>query len=156
MELIKRLSKELFSLNCTANMTSEQTKKESIKLFEKANKSIDIVAGNVNSGFYSDPDIIKVLTKIALKDNMSIRVLYDPERSSAIDASKIAGIKNINLVKSSKKPLRHVTIVDGKHVRIEQKHENDNSMTPAFICYDSSKLAGELVNKFNKEIAVSV
>ena len=139
-----------FSLDCTANWGKESTINESISLFNKAQKSIKIVAGRLDNAFYKDEKTINTL-KRAIDRGVSVDVVYYPsEKNKEYKAVFVNNIPNAHLTSIKQKPSRHWVSVDSKHVRIERSHPEETINTPAFICNNASILAEELDKKFEK------
>lgn len=129
------------TFDCSANREEEDTKKESAVLFKKAKNSINIVAGNVNSAFYNDSLIVDAIQS-AVERGVNVRIAYDPHAlQSRRVKSAVLKIPKVEVWKLKESPDRHIMIVDGKHVRIEQKHPNGAIRTPAIICRNAGLLA---------------
>lgn len=140
----------LLSLDCTANWGKESTVNESISLFNKAKKSIRIVAGRLDNPFYQDERTTRTLNKVISK-GVTVDIAYYPsELNKKYRSTFIKNVPNANLKSTNQKLSRHWVSVDGKHVRIERSHPEETINTPAFICNNAKILAEELDNKFDK------
>jgi len=142
---------KFLSFNCISNQTEEKTKQESIKLFRGANNSIKILAGNINSPFYSDENVVDSLSDAA-KRGVKVELAFFPIAGQGTK-SKITKIQTLKLERLKNRPIRHVTIVDGKHLRIEAKHRDGSKTTPAIICKDDPPLASEWESAFESLVA---
>ncbi len=132
------------SLDCIANRAGEQTRKESVALFNKAKHSIKIIAGDLDADFYRDGEVVDSF-KNAIGRGVDVEIAYHPavghgKRSNKIER-KVPGLKIWSL---KEPPLRHMTSIDTKHVRIEKRHSINVKSTPAIICKNASILARDV------------
>jgi hypothetical protein len=136
------------SINIKPNRQSESTIKESASLFNDARSSIRIVAGRLDANFYHDDRIIRALNNAASK-GASIDIAYYPHREEG-DFNKQLGAKipKAHIITLKHKPPRHWAVIDGKHVRIERKHNDGATETPAIICKNVRVLADEYISSF--------
>ena len=136
------------SLDFTTNLHSEDTVRESLGLFNKAHKSINIVAGRLNSDFYNDKRTIASLNR-AIRKGVSVNVAYAPSKDN--DAHRIEFKKRFpkaHVRVAKKTPNRHWVCIDSKHLRIERTHAETATITPAVVCRNASVLASEWEKKF--------
>lgn len=130
------------SFDCNLNETQEETRKESIELFNNSKHSIKIIAGNLNNPFYRNREVRNAL-KAAAERGVSVEI-------AGTNTLKIPKVKVWTLKEPAK---RHMMSIDGKHTRIEQKHPPGAKMTPAIICKNASFLARDIDSKFNDLVA---
>lgn len=139
--------RRLVTLNCDTNLTPEDTIRESVHLYNKARKSIHIVAGSLDAPFYRDPQVIGALKEAAAR-GVAVFIIYDKTKLKG-EAPQIELFSSFNVeLKPSASVKRHFTVIDGRHVRIEKRHEDEPPQTPAVICKDARLLAQEMDNRF--------
>ncbi len=111
-------------------------------LYGKAEKSIKIVSGRLNSEFYNDSRIVSAFKK-AIEKNVLIEIVcgpaVDPKTKEIIELSKKGFIKIFQL-KSNDLPKTHFSIIDEKHLRLEMPHSPraETGTTEADIVLDAS------------------
>lgn len=134
------------SLDCVANREEENTKNESVRLFNNAKHSIKIIAGNPNSDFYRDEKVVSAL-KNAVERGVGVEIAYHQmgKGKSILIKGAIPGLRVMSL---KKVPLRHMTSIDSKHVRIERTHPVGAKKTPAIICKNAPLLARDVDSVF--------
>lgn len=136
-----------FSLGCSANSDAADTRKQCVGIFNKARKSIKIIAGDIDAGFYKDNAVIESLKKAADR-GVVVEIATDKEKVTKKES--IFGIKNVKVWKIGEPVVRHKMSIDGKITRIEQRHQKGSAMTPAIICRDVSILAQEMDRDFDR------
>lgn len=136
--------------DCMSNSKKESTIKESADLFGKANKSITMVAGDPCSSFYTDKRIVNCIeNRIKERENIRVTLAYYPDKDSIEHVCGIMAIPKVKIVKLKYKPSRHFAIVDGKHVRLEERHLPGAENTPAIICRNVSLLARDMEEAYS-------
>ncbi len=144
---------KFFSLGCSANSDSGDTRTESIGIFDEAKKTIKIIAGDIDAGFYRDKAVISSLKKAADR-GVVVEIATDKEKVTKKEP--IFAIKNVKVWKLKEAVGRHKMSIDGKIARIEQRHIKGSTMTPALICRDASVLAQELDGQFDRLVKTTV
>lgn len=142
-----------FSLGCSANSNPDDTRDECVEIFGKAKKTIKIIAGDIDAGFYRDEVVINSLKKAAGK-GVVVEIATDTEKVTRKEP--IFGIKNVKVWKIGEPVERHKMSIDGKIARIEQSHLKGSTMTPAIICKDVSILAQEMDANFDRLVKTAV
>lgn len=136
------------SIDIRPNQKSEQTIRESASLFGGARESIRIVAGRLDASFYSDQRIVRALNN-AIGKGASVVIAYYPHENHSVFSGQLKEkVPGARLTMLKDKPMRHWAVVDGKHLRIERKHDEGTSETPAIICKNARSLADEFTSKF--------
>ena len=123
-------------------------------LFSKARQSIHIVAGELNSELFERPSVIKKFSTLATrqKNPVNIQILYgprsDPETRTLFKIAE--DIPNIELTQLRTRPTGHFMVVDGKHTRVEEFHEEFAPERKAYVTYDTWFLGDKLETEFRK------
>lgn len=110
-------------------------------LYGKAEKSIKIVSGRLNSEFYNDSRIVGAFKK-AIENKVLIEIVcgpaVDPETKEIIELAKKDFVKIFQL-KTNNIPRAHFSIVDEKHLRLEMPHSPraESGTTEADIVLDA-------------------
>ncbi len=134
------------------NATAEDTKGKCSELFRGAEKSITIISGDLNDGFYGDERVISAL-KEAQGNGVTIEVVYGPTKSTN-RKSGIFSIPKIKIYHAKSRPEHHMMIIDnGKHVRIEQSHGKGAKETPAVIFHDAEIIADKANRSFGSLVS---
>ena len=138
----------VFTFGCTANDDNDDTRIASVRLFNGAKKAIKIIAGDITSEFYNDDLIISAFQN-AINRGVSVEIAYDPHRvKGEVSESAISKLSKVKIWKLEKVPDRHMVIIDGKHVRVEQPHDANAVKTPALVCRGAKLLAKDLDLEF--------
>lgn len=137
------------------NASLESIKEKTENLFSLSKRNIKIVSGKLNSDLYASSKIVDALSK-ALENNVKIEIILDGENIDPksiqlkkwIEEDKILFCKLLHYKVSN-----HFTIVDDKHVRVEESHEEDNipvTNREAYYWYSSIRLGQEAAKKFDE------
>jgi len=116
------------------------------ELLGRANSSIKILSGTLNSEFYGNEEILKALRESKAK----VEIIHGPN----VEENIISGLENlspngrIKLYKLDTEPLGHFMVIDEKHVRVESDHLATEKEKKAFIKYNSLFLAQRLDEEF--------
>lgn len=136
------------SFDCIANREEEHTRRESILLFNKAKDHIKIIAGDPNNDFYNDERVVNAL-KGAINKGVDVQVAYFPiAKKHEKPGSATFQIPKIRVWTLKTAPQRHMSVIDGKHVRIERRHPLAVRQTPAIICKNAPLLARDVESIF--------
>lgn len=140
----------LISFDCNLNQTQEDTRKESIELFNKSKRSIRIIAGNLDNPFYTNAEVRTALADAA-KRGVCVEIAgFLPKATGGKATIKPLKIPEVKVWTLRQPAIRHMMSIDGKHARIEQKHRPGAKMTPAIICKNASFLAQDIDSQFER------
>ncbi len=112
------------------NTSLKKAVEYSVELFRLAEDSIWFVGGSLDAELWANPEVIEALT--AAKDrNVEIRIIFgpmlDPENNAIRDfwrkyKDEYDDDDRVHLYKLGYRPQSQFTVVDGKHVRVEEPH----------------------------------
>lgn len=90
-----------------------------VELFGKAKHSIKIVAGELASQFYLNPQIIQALEE-RIARGVTIEIIHGPDADE--ESATTLHSLGIKLYEHGPRPTIHFMVVDGKHARVEESH----------------------------------
>ena len=117
------------------------------KLLRKAEKSVKIVSGELPYRVYSQPRLIEVIKDALENKKIGVEVVAGPaadERSVEILSSNGASVYQLD-----QRPTLHYFVIDGKHVRIEEPHDEHQKYRTFYTVYNF-KYARLLEKKFRE------
>ncbi len=123
-------------------------------IFSLAKKDVFMSTG-LYSGFYDDGDI-KTSIKKTIHTGVKLRIVIDKDGGKPVDWMKDE-IKNGKIeIKRSTEKIRHIMIIDDKHIRIEDSYLYDMNETTSEniknrICFNTPHLA-EILKEDMEEI----
>jgi hypothetical protein len=121
------------------------------ELLSTAKHSIHIVAGDLDSELFENPAILDMLRTLATRkhDPVSIQILYGPTPDTKThELYKMAKDVGITLIRLPVRPNGHFIVVDGKHTRVEEYHEQGAPERKAYMAYNTLFLADKLEGEF--------
>lgn len=95
------------------------------KLFSQAKKSIRIVSGILNHEYYNDERIVDSLKK-AIDGGVMVEIISGPKEIIDKESKEILDLYKqgkITIWTLSSRPELHFSVVDEKHVRLENYHD---------------------------------
>lgn len=118
---------------------------ELVKLFSKAESRIKVVSGELPYEVYCNNGLVEVMQQ-ALKKGCTIEIIAGP--SAERESLEFFSSHGISVYVLEEWPSRHFAVVDGKHVRLEEPHQQGAKERVQYIIYNF-KDATELENKFD-------
>jgi len=133
------------------------------ELLSKAKHTIHIVAGDLDSQLFENPTILDILQTITTREKnpVNVKILFGPKTDSKTQKlfEMAQGNANIELIKLRERPTGHFIVVDGKHTRVEEFHEQSAPERKAYMAYDTiflgDKLEAEFDNLMSQVVNVS-
>ncbi len=139
----------MLSLGIRANKLPADTVKECVAIFDKAEKSISIVGGDLKAPFYHDNEIVASLKKAA-GNGVTVRLAVENPNLPEDEGKGIYSIDNVKVWRLKKPAERHQMSIDGSIARIEQKHNTTAVMHPAIISLRAPLVAQKIDRYFDK------
>lgn len=131
------------------NYSMDETRNVCTRMFNRARKSIRIIAGTLHKDFYDSESISGSLERAAER-GVAIEIMYGP--GVTIEKHKISLLKDkgVKFFQLPQKPPRHLMSIDDKDVRVERSHEPAPEATNAIIYHDARSLAAVVGDIFEK------
>jgi hypothetical protein len=110
-----------FGLSCNNN--AESGKQDAIRLIKNAKKSIMVLSGELNEGFYCNSAVQEAI-EVALHKNVRIQLAFGPVISDKCFAQlkgMVSDHPNLTLYQLPKRPVRHYMVID-QAVRLQRVH----------------------------------
>ncbi len=136
------------------DVLAKDFKNEIPKIFSLAKKDVFMSTG-LYSGFYNEGGIKTSIEK-AIYTGVKLRIVIDKDGGKPVDWMKDE-IKNGKIeIKRSTEKIRHIMIIDDKHIRIEDSHPYDMNETTSEniknrICFNAPHFA-EILKEDMEEI----
>lgn len=122
------------------------------KLLSKAKRSIHIVAGDLDSELFEKQSIIDIFNTLTTREKnpVNIQIVFGPKADTKTRKLFEVARENakIELIKLQKRPSAHFIVVDGKHTRVEDFHEQFTPERRAYLAYDTVFLGDRLESEF--------
>lgn len=118
------------------------------ELFDRAKSSIRIVAGNLDSRFYNNSQIVQALEK-ASERGVLIEIIHGPQIDPASkEILRLKSEKKVKLYRYKKRPADQFMVIDRKHVRVEEFHHSEQDERRAYVKYNTIFLGQRLEIEF--------
>lgn len=131
-----------------SNVQTESSIELCQKLFERAEKTVHIVAGELRYEFYADSRIVEILRR-KLGERVAVEIIHGPDADPRTRALLLEQSDNHLVVYELEfRPDTHFMVIDGKHVRVEEPHVSGQA-SRAHVVFDTLFLAQELEDEFS-------
>ena len=138
-----------FLLEIYPNSGLERSIEKSQELFERADSTIYIVTGRLDSRFYEADEILKAIDEALRQRDVKIEVLVGPDVDEGTRRIfRLASEGGLSLYQLDHYPKYHFAVVDGRHTRIEEPHGDDLGNEKAYIIFNTISLAKRLEEEF--------
>ena len=141
-----------FITGFTLNEDITHSLKECKGLFGQANKSIHIVAGDLESTLFEDKEVLDILKQRMnrQKNPIDVQIIYGPKHDPKTHTIFEWESPNLLMAQVPTRPSAHFMIIDNKHTRVEEYHEQFKPERKAYIAYRTLFLADKLETEFAK------
>lgn len=148
-----------FFAGFVANDSYKDTVKDLETLITSARESIWLVAGRLEAGVFANAGVLNAIKKaIGREKPVKIRILTGPtidEGSAQLLQLARENPDKIEILRLGFSPNGHFTIIDGKHVRVEEYHEPSALQRKALTRYNTLFLAERMGTEFRKLVATT-
>ena len=137
-----------FMLGLRTNYEPEKIIEEALPLLRKAKSTIQIVAGQLDPGFYTVPSILKVIED----SKATVEIIHgpNPNKESKNKLNEITPNGKVKFYELEKDPEGHFMVIDTRHARVEDRHNTGQPAKRGFIKYNCLFLAGRLSEEFDR------
>ena len=91
-----------------------------VNLFMSASESIRILSGQLSPEIFSNPEVVKELNE-ARKRGVKIEIVLGEPDAQIMNGEEVKKLANY-IGRAKKRVCSHFIVIDGEHVRIEDKH----------------------------------
>ena len=158
LSFLKKKSKEKYKF--TEQVIHNETLEDGIvlttALFNRAKSRIKIVSGKLNHDFYMDSRVQQALRR-ALRRGVHIEIIFGPdidkryfEKKDLPELKELIKKCGIEMYQLPYRNGGHFTVVDGKHVRVEEYHPptSETSVRNGYVAYNVRGVCRDLEQIF--------
>ena len=151
-KVIKRIA--WFLLGERWNSSITESLNECKKLFKNANRSVRVVAGELQHDVFDNDQVLTILKEVSTREKKPVRVeiIYGPNpdpKTKRIFALPKKTNGNVQIMQVPERPRTHFIIVDDNRIRIERFHHVNEPERRAYMKRNTMFLHSILAEKFD-------